>query len=63
MKSGTKKIKLTQLVSVNMPLIPNFIIHEDGNLKETVPLNLFSKKQLSKIAKEWSKEFVSRGVK
>lgn len=59
----TIKVKLTKLVSVNLPTIPNFIIHEHGKLREVVPVNMFDKKELRKIAKVWSQELIKRGAK
>lgn len=48
------KVKLTKFVTVNLPMLPNFIVHDDGRTRETVPVRMFTDSEIKKIGKAWT---------
>lgn len=59
----TEKVKLTKFVSVNLPVLPNFIVHEDGKHHEVVPVRMFTNAELKKIGRAWTNALVKSATK
>ena len=58
-----QKVKLTKYVTVNMPGLPNFIIHEDGKMRISVPVRQFSERELKKIGMAWTDALIAKAAK
>ena len=54
-----QKVRLTKNVSVNLPSVPNFIIHS-AEREEVVPIRLFRNMELRKIGKAWTDALIKK---
>jgi hypothetical protein len=57
-----EKVQLTKFVGVNLPNVPNFIIH-DVVQGGPVPIQMFTERELRKIGKAWTEALVNLAAK